>query len=115
MIGETVEYFSCSIPEVLVAEWAQSYLHFIGLVELYAILVARMLWPAYIDGSRAIFFIDNKSAMDACIKGTSGSQPVRRLSCVGKSLKRPPGLGPGSHVFRARAIPQMNLPVHVLD
>ena len=87
MIGETVEYFSCSIPEVLVAEWAQSYLHFIGLVELYAILVARMLWPAYIDGSRAIFFIDNKSAVDACIKGTSGSQPVRRLLLCWEKLE----------------------------
>ena len=87
MVGETVEYFSCSIPEVLVAEWAQSYSHFIGLVELYAILVARMLWRAYIDGSRAIFFIDNNSAMDACIKGTSGSQPVRRLLLCWEKLE----------------------------
>lgn len=73
------EYFSCAVPESLVAEWGSMFSHFIGLVELYAVLVSRRLWSDQITGSRTIYFIDNNSSMDACIRGTSGSKPVREL------------------------------------
>ena len=73
------EYFSCAVPERLVEEWGSMFSHFIGLVELYAILVSRLLWNDHLSGSRTIYFIDNNSSMDACIKGTSGSRPVREL------------------------------------
>ncbi|CAL1139205.1 unnamed protein product [Cladocopium goreaui] len=35
------EYFSCAVPERLVEEWGSMFSHFIGLVEMYAILVSR--------------------------------------------------------------------------
>ena len=73
------EYFACAVPDPLIAEWGANFSHFIGLVELYAILVARSLWadqPWWIQGH---LFIDNNSSMDACIKGTSGSKYVREI------------------------------------
>ena len=78
-VDEQFEYFSCAVPERLVEEWGSIYSHFIGLVELYAILVSRSLWSDHLCESRAIYFIDNNSSMDACIRGTSGSRPVREL------------------------------------
>ena len=80
------EYFSCAVPDRLVAEWGKQFSHFIGLVELYAILVGRALWADRLDGTRVIYFIDNNSSMDACIKGTSGSKHVRELfALLGKT------------------------------
>ena len=79
MFNDKFEYFSCAVPERLVEEWGSMFSHFIGLVEMYAILVSRLLWDDHLSGSRTIYFIDNNSSMDACIKGTSGSRPVREL------------------------------------
>ena len=81
------EYFSCEVPRELVEEWSSSFSHFIGLVELYAVLVARCLWGDRLAGARAIFFIDNNSAMDACIKGSSQSAHVRRLLLCWEKLE----------------------------
>lgn len=70
-IDKHFEYFSCEVPKRLVEEWGSNFSHFIGLVELYAILVGRLLWNDYLNESRAIYFIDNNSSMDACIRGKS--------------------------------------------
>ena len=77
--GDSVEYFSCRVPDALVVEWQAVYKHVIGLVEMYAVLVASSLWSDALTGRRAMYFIDNQSALDALIKGTSSSTHFRTL------------------------------------
>eukprot|EP00435_Cladocopium_sp_Y103_P041572 s3385_g11.t1 len=72
-------FFSCKVPDELVSEWRQTYQHIIGLVELYAVVVAASVWSADLSGKRVLFFVDNQPALDALIKGTSASPEFRRL------------------------------------
>ena len=43
----------------------------IGQTELYAVVIARLVWANYIDKQRCIFFIDHGGVMSACIKGNA--------------------------------------------
>ena len=81
-VDEQFEYFSCAVPERLVEEWGSIYSHFIGLVELYAILVSTFLWSDHLCESRAIYFIDNNSSMDACIRGDVWVKTCPRVAVV---------------------------------
>ena len=49
-----LEYFACRAPEPLVTEWFLSYKHIIGLVEIYAVLVASSLWAGFLKCRRVI-------------------------------------------------------------
>ena len=73
------EFFSGVLPQALVEDWQESMKHVIGPVELYAVVLARSVWSTALSQRRCVFFIDNSSAMDACIKGTSPSPAFRKL------------------------------------
>ena len=77
--GQDIEFFSCRVTEALIEKWQSIFSHVIGLIELYAVLVAASAWASKITGRRSLFFIDNNPAMDSLIKGTSGPQFYREL------------------------------------
>ena len=54
-------------------------LHVIGLVELYACVVALLHWQKKIVGSKTIIFVDNWSAIDVLIKGSANLPEWRDL------------------------------------
>ena len=86
-IDKQFEYFSCAVPDSLVEEWGAIFSHFIGLVELYAVLVSRLLWSDQLNESRTIYFIDNNSSMDACIR-LKGNVRVEACSRVAVVLRK---------------------------
>ena len=69
------EYFACHVPDTLAKTWQSQMKHIIGP----GIVVARCLWHSRLCGRPCIYFIDNYAAMDACIRGTSGSPVFREL------------------------------------
>lgn len=71
------EFFGGSLSESLVQEWLSSKKRIIGLVELYAVLLARVHWASFLEGRKVVYYIDNMAAMQALIKGSS-SDPAWR-------------------------------------
>ena len=69
--GEQPRFFGGRLHESLIERWMVDKKHIIGLVELYAIILARLLWARYIEGRKIIYFVDNMPAMRAVIKGSS--------------------------------------------
>ena len=63
----------------LVDRWMTSKKHIIGLVELYAVVLARSTWSDRISGRKVIYFIDNIPAMRALIRGTSSDLDWRSV------------------------------------
>ena len=53
--------------------------HIIGLVELYAVVLARYHWNDVLTGRRVVFFVDNIPSMRSLIEGTSTDKQWRRL------------------------------------
>ena len=78
--GVRPQVFGCDVPKILLDEWhEQGKEHLIGLVELYAVVVARMVWRDMLAGRRCIFFIDNWGVLDSVIPGTSRDKSWRTL------------------------------------
>lgn len=78
--GVAVEVFGAAVPEALLEEWkAAGKEHLIGQTELYAVVVARLLWKEYLDDARFILFEDNHAVMHSLIKGTARDMRWRRL------------------------------------
>ena len=78
IIGKSVkQYFGGTLDGSLVQRWMNGKKHIIGLVELYAVVLARAHWDSYFKGCRVIFFIDNMAAMRALIKGYSSDKQWR--------------------------------------
>ncbi|CAE7229688.1 unnamed protein product [Symbiodinium sp. CCMP2592] len=77
--GVPLAFFSSEIPmfdlEVLEAESE----HPIYEVELYAVLVAFMLWADVLKDTFSTFYLDNEAAQSALIAGRSGTRNGRRL------------------------------------
>ncbi|CAE7194532.1 SLC24A2 [Symbiodinium sp. CCMP2592] len=71
--------FGCRVPTKLVRQWAEGRKHIIGQVELYAVVLARILWSSYIDGERCIFFVDHSGVLSACINSNSIDASWRSL------------------------------------
>ncbi|CAE7211512.1 SLC24A2 [Symbiodinium sp. CCMP2592] len=71
--------FGCRVPSKLVKQWAEGRKHIIGQVELYAVVLARILWSSYIDGERCIFFVDHSGVLSACINSNSIDASWRSL------------------------------------
>ncbi|CAE7710295.1 SLC24A2 [Symbiodinium sp. CCMP2592] len=71
--------FGCRVPSKLVRQWAEGRKHIIGQVELYAVVLARILWSSYIDGERCIFFVDHSGVLSACINSNSIDASWRSL------------------------------------
>ena len=72
-------YFSCHVPPSLVNTWKASSKHVIAMVELYAVVVARFTWSRFLSGRKAIAFVDNESAKEALVKGSSFNAHFRAL------------------------------------
>ncbi|CAE7721851.1 SLC24A2 [Symbiodinium sp. CCMP2592] len=71
--------FGCRVPTKLVRQWAEGRKHIIGQVELYAVVLARILWSSYIGGERCIFFVDHSGVLSACINSNSIDASWRSL------------------------------------
>ncbi|CAE7218164.1 unnamed protein product [Symbiodinium sp. CCMP2592] len=55
-----VRYFGVTLSDSLVDLWAESgKKHLIGLVELYALVLARFVWGRLLDDRRVLYFIDH--------------------------------------------------------
>ncbi len=72
-------FFGGRLPDALVEQWRRDRKHIIGLVELYAVVLARHLWSKYLSGKKIIYFIDNIPAMRALIRGTSSNAVWRSV------------------------------------
>ena len=72
-------YFSCHVPSSLVNTWIANSKHVIAMVELYAVIVARFVWSRFLNGRKAIAFVDNESAKEALVKGYSFNAHFRAL------------------------------------
>ena len=73
------ECFGGKVDGGLVADWRSHKDHVIGLVELYAVVLARSHWGSAIGGRKVIFFLDNIAAMRVLIKGSSRDFAWRKL------------------------------------
>ena len=72
-------YFSCHVPQCLVDTWMSNSKHVIAMVELYAVVVAHFVWSKFLGGRKAIAFVDNESAKEALVKGSSFNAHFRAL------------------------------------
>eukprot|EP00435_Cladocopium_sp_Y103_P014937 s3895_g3.t1 len=82
-----VEVFGARVPPGLVDTWKQAGKdHLIGLVELYAVVVARSTWKKFLDDRRVIFFQDNYGVLDVMIKGNAADKAWRTLMLVYENL-----------------------------
>ena len=79
--GKTL-VFGCNVPQALLEEWLSEFQHPIGLIELYAIVVAFNLWGDLFAKKKVILFGDNWSANDVFVKGTSSVRAWRNASII---------------------------------
>ena len=77
--GSYRQYFGGRLDDGLVQDWLTDKKHIIGLVELYAVVLARHHWDGILKGRRTVFFVDNIPSMRSLIKGTSTDRQWRRL------------------------------------
>ena len=76
----SVRYFGAKVPDALVDRWAsQGKRHLIGLVEMYALVLARFTWKEYLDFQRVLFFLDHSGVLASAIKCTSRDELWREL------------------------------------
>lgn len=59
--------------------WKAGSKHVIAMVELYAIIVARFVWSRFLSGHKVIAFVDNESAKEALVSGSSFNARFRAL------------------------------------
>ena len=75
-----VRFFGATLSDSVVDRWmASGKKHLIGLVELYAVVLARFVWGDFLDNRRAIFFIDHVGVLSALIKCSSRDELWRSL------------------------------------
>ena len=79
MVDERVEYFAANVPDELTAKWKKVSKHIIGMVELYAVAVARKTWEHSLASRKVISFVDNDAAKESLVRGTSGSRLFREI------------------------------------
>ena len=76
----TVEVFGSQVPSGVLDMWqSEGKTHVIGLIELYACVTALVHWRKLFAMRRLIVFVDNWSALDVLVKGTSLQLDWRRL------------------------------------
>eukprot|EP00435_Cladocopium_sp_Y103_P058987 s612_g21.t1 len=72
--------FGNHVPTELLDRWhAAGKEHLIGQIEMYAVVVARLLWKHVLQGRKVILFIDNWAVLDCYIPGTSRERTWREL------------------------------------
>ena len=79
ILDGTVEFFAAAVPDELVTRWSKTAKHIIGMVELYAVSVARRTWEQKLAARKAISFVDNDASKESLVRGTSGSQSFREI------------------------------------
>lgn len=79
VVDDRAEYFAANVPISLVQHWSKRAKHIIGMVELYAVAVARKTWAKDIASRKAISFVDNDAAKDSVVRGNSDSQYFREI------------------------------------
>jgi hypothetical protein len=77
--GSVKQYFGGRLDGSLVNRWMDDKKNIIGLVELYAVVLARYHWDSLLRGRRVVFFVDNVPSMRSLIKGTSSEKQWREL------------------------------------
>ena len=81
--GGAVWYFGCKVPTNTLNSWKiDGREHVIGLVELYACILALRHWKNLIKSERIILFVDNYGAQDCLVKGTASVKVWRELLLV---------------------------------
>ena len=81
--GGGIWYFGCKVPDDTLASWkTDGREHVIGLVELYACVVALRHWKNLFKSERIIMFVDNYGAQDCLVKGTANVKAWRDLLLV---------------------------------
>ena len=76
-------YFGCKVPSETFDSWrVDGREHVIGLVELYACILALQHWKDLFKSERIILFVDNYGAQDCLVKGTSSVTAWRTLLMV---------------------------------
>ena len=71
------------VPDDLLSHWrSDGKTHVIGLVELYASILAFRFWRHRLEGRRVILFIDSWPALDSLVKGDSSVRLWRELLLV---------------------------------
>ena len=63
----------------LLEEWLNEFHHPIGLIEVYAIVVAYKLWGDRYAKKKVLWFGDNWFANDVFVKGTSSIRAWRKM------------------------------------
>ena len=72
-------FFGGKLDPSLVEKWMVPKKHIIGLVELYAVVLARSTWSDHIAGKKVKYFIDSIPTMRALIRGTSFDLDWRKV------------------------------------
>ena len=75
----TMKVFGCRVPDSVVQVWAEGRKHIIGQTELYAVVLARVLWSNDLSNRRVVYFIDHSGVQGACMTGTSSDSSWRQL------------------------------------
>ena len=86
--AKTARYFAAQVPDELIAEWREELKHVVGLVELYAAVLARKTWHVHMSGRFCLHFIDNVPSQDSLVKGNSTSEIMRSLLMAYERLEK---------------------------
>ena len=78
--GSEPEVFGVTVPPELLLRWrSKGAHHVIGIVELFAVIVALRHWRHILRGRRSLIFIDNWGALDVLVRGTANVSTWREL------------------------------------
>ena len=98
----------------LLEEWLHEFQHPIGLIELYAIVVAYKLWGNSFLRRRVILFGDSWAANDVFVKGTSSIRAWRcrflELEKLDEKHEALAWMARVYHLHRISQIPQAGAP-----
>ena len=80
--------FGATVPDKMLHTWTEGGQkeHVIGLVELYAVLVALRSWKVHVAGQRVLLFVDNWPVVDALVKGVSTQATWRDMLMVFEAM-----------------------------
>ena len=79
--GDRPEMFGLEVPERVWHLWRRKpgQTQVIGQAEILPVLIAKLTWPNYLRGRRAIVFIDNEAARIGLVRSYSPSLPSLRV------------------------------------
>ena len=78
-----VRAFGCKVPDNVMQSWTEgAKVHVIGLVELFAAVVAVCKWYPLFEDRRVILFVDIYSAQDCLVEGFAKNRERRKLFLI---------------------------------